>query len=44
MLDVHDRIVKAIQKRQTERAIEAIEEHFDILIHRTYHLADDAAE
>ena len=43
MLDVHDRIVKAIQKRQTERAIEAIEEHFDILIHRTYHLADDAA-
>jgi GntR family transcriptional repressor for pyruvate dehydrogenase complex len=44
MLDVHDRIVKAIQKRQTELAIEAIEEHFDILIHRTYHLTDDAAE
>jgi DNA-binding FadR family transcriptional regulator len=44
MLDVHDRIVKAIQNRQTERAIEAIEEHFDILIHRTYQLADDVAE
>ena len=44
MLDVHDRIVKAIQKRHTELAIEAIEEHFDILIHRTYHLTDDAAE
>jgi len=41
MLDVHDRIVTAIQERQTERAIEAIEEHFDILIHRTYHLADE---
>jgi GntR family transcriptional repressor for pyruvate dehydrogenase complex len=44
MLDVHDRIVKAIQKRQTELAIEAIEEHFDILIRRTYHLTDEAAE
>jgi DNA-binding GntR family transcriptional regulator len=38
MLDVHDRIVKAIQTRQTERAIEAIEAHFDILIQRTYNL------
>jgi GntR family transcriptional repressor for pyruvate dehydrogenase complex len=44
MLDVHDRIVKAIQKRQTELAIEAIEDHFDILIRRTYHLTDEAAE
>lgn len=44
MLDVHDRIVKAIQLRQTERAIEAIEEHFDILIQRTYNLIDEAAE
>ena len=44
MLEVHDRIVKAIQSRQTEQAIEAIEEHFDILIHRTYQLTDDASE
>jgi GntR family transcriptional repressor for pyruvate dehydrogenase complex len=44
MLDVHDRIVKAIQMRRTEQAIEAIEEHFDILIRRTYHLTDEAAD
>lgn len=40
MLDVHDRIVKAFMKRDTEMAILAIEEHFDILIQRTYNLND----
>lgn len=40
MLDVHDRIVAAITGRDTEQAILAIEEHFDILIQRTYNLND----
>lgn len=44
MLDVHDRIVKAIMARDTEQAIEAIEEHFDILIQRTYNLDDAYSE
>jgi len=44
MLDVHDRIVKAIQARETGPAIEAIEAHFDILIQRTYNLSDAYTE
>ena len=38
MLDVHDRIVTALMRRETEPAILAIEAHFDILIQRTYNL------
>lgn len=44
MLDVHEQIVKAIQMRRTEQAIEAIEEHFDILIRRTYHLTNEPSD
>ena len=38
MLDVHDRIVTALIRPETEPAILAIEAHFDILIQRTYNL------
>jgi len=44
MLDVHDRIVTALMKRETEQAILAIEAHFDILIQRTYNLSDPYLE
>jgi GntR family transcriptional repressor for pyruvate dehydrogenase complex len=44
MLDVHDRIIKALMKRETEQAILAIEAHFDILIQRTYNLNDPYSE
>lgn len=44
MLDVHDRIIKAIMRRETEQAILAIEAHFDILIQRTYNLNDPYSE
>lgn len=44
MLDVHDRIVKALMNRETEQAILAIEAHFDILIQRTYNLNDPYSE
>jgi DNA-binding GntR family transcriptional regulator len=40
MLDVHDRIITALRRRDTEQAILAIEAHFDILIQRTYNLND----
>jgi len=44
MLDVHDRIVTALMRRETEQAILAIEAHFDILIERTYNLNDPYSE
>jgi len=44
MLDVHDRIITALMRRETEQAILAIEEHFDILIERTYNLSDPYSE
>jgi len=44
MLDVHDRIVTALTRRETEPAILAIEAHFDILIQRTYNLNDPYSE
>jgi len=40
MLAVHDRIVEAIETRKTDLVIDSIEEHFDILIQRTYNLSD----
>jgi DNA-binding GntR family transcriptional regulator len=36
MLDVHDRIVKAIFQRDIEKAIHAIEVHYDIQIEQIY--------
>ena len=44
MLAVHDRIVEAIETRKTDLVIKSIEEHFDILIQRTYNLSDNSTE
>lgn len=43
MLDVHNRIAEAIQARNSEKAITALEEHFDILIHQMYRIGNDSA-
>lgn len=35
-LEVHNKIVEAIKKRNTEKAIAALEQHFDMLIKQVY--------
>jgi GntR family transcriptional repressor for pyruvate dehydrogenase complex len=41
MLDIHDRIVKAITSRDTERTIRELEIHFDIQIEQVYNQNDE---
>jgi len=41
MLDIHDRIVKAIMERNTEKAIRELEHHFDIQIEQIYNQNDE---
>jgi GntR family transcriptional repressor for pyruvate dehydrogenase complex len=41
MLDIHDRIVKAITKRNAEKAIHELEHHFDIQIEQLYNQNDE---
>ena len=41
MLDIHDRIVKAISKRDTARTIRELEIHFDIQIEQLYNQNDE---
>ena len=41
MLDIHDRIVRAITERNTENAIQALEIHFDIQIEQIYECSDE---
>lgn len=36
VLEVHNKIVEAIEKRNTEKAIAALEQHFDMLIKQVY--------
>jgi GntR family transcriptional regulator, transcriptional repressor for pyruvate dehydrogenase complex len=41
MLDIHDRIVKAISSRDTEKTIRELEIHFDIQIEQVYNQNDE---
>jgi DNA-binding GntR family transcriptional regulator len=41
MLDIHDRIVKAINNRDTARTIRELEIHFDIQIEQLYNRNDE---
>jgi len=41
MLGIHDRIVKAITERNTEKAIRELEHHFDIQIEQIYNQNDE---
>ncbi len=41
MLDIHDRIVKAIGERDEQTAVREMEYHFDIQIEQIYNRADD---
>lgn len=41
MLDIHDRILKAIVGRDTERATRELETHYDIQIEQIYHQNDE---
>jgi GntR family transcriptional repressor for pyruvate dehydrogenase complex len=41
MLDIHDRILKAITERNTEKAIRELEIHFDIQIEQIYAYNDE---
>lgn len=43
MLDVHDRIVQAICARDADRAVVALEAHYDIQIEQIYEQNDDSA-
>ena len=43
MLDVHDRIVQAICSRDADRAVRALEAHYDIQIEQIYEKNDDGA-
>ena len=42
MLDIHDRIVKAIFKRDREEAVYAVEVHYDIQIEQIYNQNEDS--
>jgi L-arabinose isomerase len=41
MLNIHDRIVKAITDRNVEKAIRELEHHFDIQIEQLYNQNDE---
>lgn len=44
MLDIHDRIVQALLKRDTEAAVREIEFHYDIQIEQIYSQSDGISE